>query len=127
MRVVAPMPVTDAPVTSTAGRFSWSLAWRKFLQQLGDFARAATLARTTAQGARYVQTGAVVVLSYQGHGGIELELPNLSAGPAWLDVWDGTTWTRVEAIPQANGTQTATLPAGDPIQARGVYLATMTE
>lgn len=127
MKIVAPMPVTDAPVTSAAGRFSWSLAWRKFLQQLADFGRAATLSRTTAQGARYVQTGAVIVLSYQGPGEIALELPNVSAGPAWLDVFDGTDWTRVEAVLQANGTQTATLPAGASIQARGVYLATMTE
>ena len=127
MKVVAPMPVTDAPVSSAAGRFSWSLAWRKFLQQLADFARASTLARTTAQGARYVQTGAVVVVSYQGAGGISIELPTVSAGPAWLDVFDGTDWTRVEATLQTNGTQTATLPAGASIQARGVYLATMTE
>ena len=44
MKVVAPMPVQDAPVSKTTMGYTLSITWRKWLQTIADFAIAATCA-----------------------------------------------------------------------------------
>lgn len=127
MKVVAPMPVQDAPVSKTTMGYTLSITWRKWLQTIADFAIAATRARTGATGARYVLSGAAVTISYTGAGGAPMALPVTPLGDAWLDVFDGTNWSKVKAIKQANDSFMILLPAGAEVHARGTYLGTLTE
>lgn len=127
MKIVAPMPVQDAPVSKTTMGYTLSIAWRKWLQTIADFAVAATRARTGDTGSRYVLSGAAVTISYTGAGGDLLALPVIPLGDAWLDVFDGTDWTKVKALKQPNDSFAILLPAGAEVHARGTYLGTLTE
>ena len=127
MKYLTPMPVQDAPVSKVGPGLAWSMAWRKWLQMLSDFGVAATRPKTGPTGSRYIIVGAAVTISFTGAGGTLLALPVAPLGAVWLDAFDGTTWTKVEAIEQANGTFAVTLPAGADVHARGTYLAQLTD
>lgn len=127
MKYLTPMPVNDAPVSTLGKGFAWSMAWRKWLQMLSDFGVNATRPKTGPTGARYVVAGAAVTITYTGAGGGLLALPVAPLGAVWLDAFDGTTWTKIEAIEQTNGTFAVTLPAGADVHARGTYLAQLTD
>ncbi len=121
-RAVTHLPTQTAPIDAQSK--GWSIPWDRWFKTLSDFAFDAGRIQTSGA-MKFALVGCVLHMEYNGPGAVDAVLPYAPAVPAWFDVFDGTTWTKVQAIEQPNGKFQITLPTGANVHAHGTFLTTI--
>ena len=122
MTPIPSIPVQTPPVEKIGALYQFTVIWQRFLKAMADTLTDATKIGQTDEGTRFVRMGSQVFVAYEGTGLAAVRLPLPPVIVPALDVFDGSTWSKVLPTQNADGTFSVAVPALAASRVQGTYL-----
>jgi hypothetical protein len=121
---VSPIPVQTPVLEGEKSLFT--LTWSRWLKSVSDFCVDAS--RAQAQGGAFVVvSGALATVQYQGVGGVSIPLTSAPKVVPAFDHYNGSTWAKIFAVLQTDGSYSIPVPASASAYVAGTYIVDTTE